>query len=116
VNWIIDTQLPHQLATALKQHGQNAVHASELPGAHRTTDAAIMDHAMRTNAVVVTKDADFLAAYQLKRSPARLLYVSTGNIGNRALIFHFMRYLDVIIKELERGGFVELTREEMLVR
>ena len=28
---MVDTQLPHQLATALKQRGHEAVHASELP-------------------------------------------------------------------------------------
>lgn len=66
MNWLVDTQLPYQLATALKQRGHKAVHASELAQAHRSTDQNIIVHADRDGAVVMTKDADFIAAYEVK--------------------------------------------------
>jgi len=116
VNWLVDTQLPHQLATALKQRGHEAVHASELPMGNRSSDEAIMDHAEERNAVVVTKDADFIAAYEVHGKPRRLLYVGTGNIRNTDLIFLFMRHLDLFCKELEEGGLVELDRQGITVR
>jgi len=64
----------------------------------------------------VTKDADFMAAYQLKNLPKRLLYVTTGNIRNAELIFIFMRYLDMICEELKDGGLIELDRNGITVR
>lgn len=114
--WLVDTQLPHQLATALKQRGHTALHASELPQGHRSSDTTIIEHSNRTVGIVVTKDADFLAMYQLKALPERMVYVSTGNIRNRELIFLFMRHLENMVRELEGGGLVELTREGLLVR
>ncbi len=116
MNWLVDTQLPHQLATALKQRGQHAVHASELPAGHLSSDEAIIAHADRDGAVVVTKDADFLAAYEVNGRPKRLLFVATGNIRNTELIFLFMRYLDVLCQELKDGGLVEMDRNGITVR
>ncbi len=116
MNWLVDTQLPYQLATALKQRGHTAVHASELPAGHFTSDDAIIAYAERTASIVVTKDADFLAAYELKGSPKRLVYVSTGNIRNADLIFVFMRYLDLMCDELKAGGLLELERDALIVR
>jgi predicted nuclease of predicted toxin-antitoxin system len=116
VNWLVDTQLPHQLATALKQRGHHAVHASELPRGHRTADEAIIAYADREGAVVVTKDGDFLAVYNVKGEPKRLLYLTTGNIRNSELIFLFMRYLDLLCDELKDGGLVEMDRSGITVR
>ncbi len=107
---------PHQLATTLKKRGQQAVHASELPAGHLSTDEAIIAFAEAERAVVVTKDADFIAAYQVKQLPKRLLYVTTGNIRNAELIFIFMRYLDMLCDELKDGGLVEMDREGITVR
>ncbi len=116
VNWLVDTQLPHQLTTALKQRGHHAVHASELPQGHRTADEAIIAFADKEGAVVVTKDADFLASYTVKGRPARLLYLTTGNIRNTELIFLFMNFLDLLCQELKDGGLVEMDRNGITVR
>lgn len=116
MNWLVDTQLPHQLATALKQRGQHAVHASELPQGHHSSDQVIIAHADRESAVVVTKDADFIAAYEVKGEPKRLLYVATGNIRNAELILLVMNYLDLMCEALKDGGLVELDRNGITVR
>ena len=116
MNWLVDTQLPHQLATALKQRDQRAVHASELPQGHLTSDQAIIAHADREMAVVITKDADFIAAYEVKGEPKRLLYVATGNIRNAELILLVMNYLDLMCEALKDGGLVELDRNGIMVR
>ncbi len=100
----------------LKKRGEQALHASELSAGHLSTDEAIIAFAERENAVVVTKDADFIAAYQLKNIPRRLLYVTTGNIRNAELIFIFMRYLDLLCPQLKDGGFVEMDRNGITVR
>lgn len=116
MNWLVDTQLPHQLATALKRRGHHALHASELPQGHLTTDQAIIAHADREGAVVVTKDADFIAAYEVKGEPKRLVYVGTGNIRNSELILLIMNYLDLMCEALKDGGLIELDRNGITVR
>ena len=116
MNWLVDTQLPHQLATAPKKRGQPALHASELPAGHLSSDEAIIAHADREGAVVVTKDADFIAAYEVKGVPKRLLYVATGNIRNTELIFLFMSHLDLLCQKLKDGGLVEMDRNCITVR
>ncbi len=116
MNWLVDTQLPYQLATALKQRGHRAVHASELPQGHITPDEAIIAQADREGAIVVTKDADFIAAYEVKSMPKRLLYVATGNIRNAELILLVMNYLDLLSDALKDGGLVELDRNGITVR
>lgn len=116
MNWLVDTQLPHQLATALKQRGHRAVHASELPAGHLSSDEAIIAFADHEGAVVVTKDADFIAAYEVKGKPERLLYVATGNIRNAELLFILMSYLDLLSETLKDGGLVELDRAGITVR
>ncbi|MCC6540732.1 MAG: DUF5615 family PIN-like protein [Flavobacteriales bacterium] len=116
MNWLVDTQLPYQLATALKQRGHRAVHASELPQGHLTPDEAIIAMADQDSAVVVTKDADFIAAYEVKGVPERLLYVATGNIRNAELILLVMNYLDLVNDALKDGGLVELDRNGITVR
>jgi predicted nuclease of predicted toxin-antitoxin system len=116
VNWVIDTQLPHQLSTALKKRGQHAVHASELQAGHLSSDQAIVEHAERISAVVVTKDADFLASYEVHGTPKRLVYVSTGNIRNSELILLFMHFLDLMCEQLATGGLLELERDALIER
>jgi len=65
---------------------------------------------------VVTKDADFIAAYEVKDVPKRLLYLTTGNIRDTELIFLFMSRLDLLSQELKDGGLVEMDRSSITVR
>jgi predicted nuclease of predicted toxin-antitoxin system len=66
--------------------------------------------------VVVTKDADFIAAYEVKGVPKRLLYVATGNIRNAELILLVMHHLELLTEQLKDGGLVELDRNSITVR
>lgn len=116
VNWLVDTQLPHQLATALKKRGHQAKHVSELPGGNRTQDDEVIAFAKEAKAVVVTKDGDFVASRILSGAPERLVLVTTGNVQNADLILAFMHHLDQIADALRQGGFVELDRKGITVR
>lgn len=116
MKWVVDTQLPYQLASALKKRGHEAVHVSELPRGNSTRDEEITALADRDGAVVVTKDGDFVAAKALSGKPGRLLYVTTGNIRNTELILLFMHCLDSLCESLEHEGMVELDRSGFTVR
>jgi predicted nuclease of predicted toxin-antitoxin system len=116
VNWLVDTQLPYQLASALKMRGHQAKHVSELPLGNFTPDAQIIAFAEDWEAVVVTKDGDFLAARALTGRPRRLLFVATGNIRNADLIMVLMHHLDGMTLALQESGLVELDRNGYAVR
>ena len=64
--------------------------------------------------VVVTKDADFRNSHLLTGSPARLLVVATGNIGNDDLLGLFESRLAEIEEAFTLGDHVELRRSAVV--
>ncbi len=68
----VDAQLPPVLARWL----------GEVPGA---SDAAILEAARAAGAVVVTKDADFVALLDRRGPPPQVVWVTTGNVSNAGL-------------------------------
>ncbi len=65
--------------------------------------------------VMVTKDRDFEISHALRRSPRRLLLVTTGNIVNNALIKLFENNLAVIEQELSSADYVEMSSVAVIV-
>ncbi len=80
MKFLTDAQLPRRLALRLREAGHEAVHALDLPLGNRTPDSVIDEISARDGHVVVTKDADFVTSFHLRREPRKLLLVSTGNI------------------------------------
>ncbi len=70
MKFVVDAQLPHRVAHLLNAAGHDAVHTLDLPDANRTADDIVMQTADETGAVVITKDADFVNSFLLKRKPA----------------------------------------------
>jgi len=85
MKFLVDAQLPTSAKNWLIAAGHDVVHTLDLPTGNRSTDEQIVDTAGREERIVVTKDADFVDSRLLRRRPSRLLSVSTGNKGNRAL-------------------------------
>jgi predicted nuclease of predicted toxin-antitoxin system len=83
MRFLVDAQLPPALTGWLSQRGNEAAHVSDV-GLLAATDAAIASHAEANDAVLVTKDEDFVAL----RLPDRfgLLWLRCGNATNRALV------------------------------
>lgn len=100
MKFLIDAQLPRRLATQLKQAGLEATHTLELPDGNRTTDQALISLSLANQAVLVTKDSDFVESFLLKKEPWKLVLVSTGNIGNDELLSLFERNIKQIIERL----------------
>ena len=80
MKFLIDAQLPRRLSRLFREAGFDAMHTLDLPLGNRTSDKEINDLSMREQCVVVTKDADFVNSFHLRRQPFKLLLVSTGNI------------------------------------
>lgn len=82
MRFLIDAQLPRRLAHWLKTNGHDALHTMDLPTGNRTTDMEIGELSTRERRVLVTKDEDFVDTFVLRRTPHKLLMVSTGNTSN----------------------------------
>ena len=94
---------------------QSARHTLDLSAGNRTSDRTIAELADLDEAVVISKDADFLNSHLLRRKPAKLLLVSTGNIPNPNLLAMFETHLDQIVAALRDSAFVELTRTGLII-
>lgn len=108
MKFLVDAQLPARLARALVAAGHDAMHTLELPEGNRSTDRAVAAAADAQDRVLVTKDGDFLDSHRLRSSPRRLLIVTTGNIGNDALLELLDANLEVVVSALESARLVEL--------
>jgi predicted nuclease of predicted toxin-antitoxin system len=114
MKFLIDAQLPQRLATELKQSGFEATHTLDLPDGNRTTDQALIDLSVSLQAILVTKDSDFVQSFLLKREPWKLLLVSTGNIGNDELIALVQQNITQLTEAFKTFDFVELNRANLI--
>lgn len=115
MKFLLDAMLPRRLARRLTALGRDAVHTLDLPLGNRTSDRDIRGLADRDGRVVVTKDADFVSSHVVSGSPVRLVPVSTGNAGNEKLEVLLLTQLAAIEECLMAPGFVELTRDGLVI-
>ncbi|HWT52824.1 MAG TPA: DUF5615 family PIN-like protein [Caulobacter sp.] len=88
MRFLVDAQLPPALAAWLRSKGHDAHHVVEV-GQGDMPDATIWTLAIAEEAMIVTKDRDFVD-WALARSPkARILWVRFGNIRRDVLIARF---------------------------
>ena len=114
MKFLIDAQLPRRLATPLQQAGLEATHTLELPDGNRTTDQSLITLSITNQAVLVTKDSDFVESFLLKKEPWKLVLVSTGNIGNDELLSLFERNIKQVVEHLRTFDFVEINRSNII--
>jgi predicted nuclease of predicted toxin-antitoxin system len=84
MKFVIDAQLPPALADWLRAKGAEAWPVREL-GLRDADDGAIWDWAVRSEAVIVTKDRDFAARRAAAGSGPQIVWLRIGNTLNRAL-------------------------------
>jgi predicted nuclease of predicted toxin-antitoxin system len=102
LNFLIDAQLPPALAKWISARGHKAVHVFDL-GLHTATDRVVWEHARTTNAVVVSKDEDFVARWLLSETRIALVWVRRGNCSNQALMGWFEPLWPETLRRLEQG-------------
>lgn len=114
MRFVVDAQLPFTLATFLRRMGHNAIHTSDLPNKNFSEDKEIISYAIDNNAVIISKDSDFLNSFILTGNPNKLILVRTGNINNKALIMLFENHFNLILSAIERSSVLELTPNEII--
>jgi predicted nuclease of predicted toxin-antitoxin system len=115
MKFLVDAQLPKTLSDFLNSQGLNAVHTLELPDQNKTKDGYIARLAAEENRIVITKDADFLESYLIKKEPPKLLLLKTGNIRNSELLVLLQDHLELLKKYFRHHALVEMTRQEIIV-
>jgi len=81
----IDAQLPPALARWLRDLGESeAVHVEDL-GLLEAEDLEIFEKARQVEAVVVTKDSDFVQIQERRGPPPQVVWVTCGNRSNPVL-------------------------------
>ena len=115
MKFLIDAHLPRRLAYFLRALGHEAVHTLDLPRGNRTLDTELCDISVREQAIVATKDADFVNTFTVQRVPYKLLLVSTGNINNMELDRLFAQNIAHITTAFVSHDFIELTRTMLII-
>ena len=117
MQYLIDAQLPRRLALWLQSEGYEATHTLELPDKNNTTDTEIIRLAAATpDTVIVSKDRDFPEQRIIRGGPERLLWITTGNINNNALVQLFEEEFPRIHQLFMEGySFLELSNEAVTV-
>lgn len=117
MKFIVDTQLPHKLATYLRKEGYDCIHTTHFKDGHLLGDEEIIKIAIDSDRSVISKDADFLDNYHLKGAPPKVLYLTFGNISNNNLLSYFADHLESIIEHFGKGSeFIEFNQRGLFVR
>ena len=84
MRFLVDQQLPSALAVWLRSQGHAAEHVRDI-GLLAAADAEIWRIALQTEAVIVTKDEDFIIRRSVTDGP-QVLWLRMGNVTNAALL------------------------------
>ena len=79
---IIDAQLSPHLAGWIYQTFQIESYSVAFLGLRDAADTAIFNYARHENAIVMTKDEDFVQLYYKLGVPPQIIWITTGNTSN----------------------------------
>jgi predicted nuclease of predicted toxin-antitoxin system len=99
---LVDAQLPPALAQALREAGHEAEHLEDV-GLRYAKDAPVWHYACRNQAVLITKDEDFVEKFRRQPEGAALLWLRLGNASRRRLLEWFMPLLPQLVQRLQAG-------------
>jgi predicted nuclease of predicted toxin-antitoxin system len=110
VRFLVDAQLPPALARQIVASGHEATHVADA-GLLQAPDKRIWAHAIELDAVLITKDEDFVTMRALQMQGPAVVWVRVGNTTRRVLLARFATLLSQILAALERGEtIVEIPR------
>lgn len=102
MRFLIDAQLPPALGRVLSADGHLAEHLESV-GLRHAKDAAIWDYALQHQAVILTKDEDFVDRFRRRPDSPVIVWLRIGNASNRALLAWFTPLFPALVKRLEAG-------------
>ena len=105
MRFLIDAQLPPALARFNRERGHEAEHVADL-AMEAAIDLLIWRCAIERSAVLISKDADFVAMRALHTTGPPLVWLRVGNTTRDALLERIAAVWPDIVAALERGDTV----------
>lgn len=102
MKFLVDNQLPLQLARHLRSRGHETEHVSDV-GLVDATDLAIWTWAVDNSFIVVSKDDDFVFLSHRHGDRGRLLWVRLGNCRKAALLAAWDQFHETIVAAFASG-------------
>jgi len=72
-------------------------------GLQAAGDPVVWEHARKSNAVIISKDEDFVDRWLLSDAPVPLIWIRKGNCSNRALMAWFEPLWPETLRRLEQS-------------
>ena len=116
MKFLIDAHLPRRMVDWLADAGCDASHTLNLPLGNRTPDSDLTKIADQNERVLITKDGDFVNSHLLVGQPAKLLFVTTGNVSNRDLEQLLVPLIPRIMADFQTHSFLELGQSGIIIR
>lgn len=77
MKFLLDAQLPKDLAKLFTYRGYDAIHTLDLANKNFTKDSEINSISLNEKRVVISKDLDFVDSLLVSDKPYKLIFVST---------------------------------------
>jgi predicted nuclease of predicted toxin-antitoxin system len=111
MKFIIDAQLPPDLAQLFQQAGHDCTHTINLPKKNLTSDQTINKLSVEEKLILVTKDTDFFHSYLINKEPYKLVFVTVGNMKLSDVLKFFTLHIPEIITLISTNGMLEVNKE-----
>ena len=102
MRFLVDAQLPAELARWLTRVGHDGKHVSDF-GLSAASDSVIWNLALENGYIVVTKDEDFMRRRIVAKSGPNILWVRFPNTRKPQLIERFSALMPLIVSAFDRG-------------
>ena len=102
MRFLVDAQLPPALARTLAGEGHQAEHLEDV-GLRHAEDTAVWDYAVRHQAVLLTKDEDFVERFRRRADGPVIVWLRIGNSSRKALLAWLMPSLPAIVERIQAG-------------
>jgi predicted nuclease of predicted toxin-antitoxin system len=105
----IDAQISPHLAPWLAKEFEIEVYSMEYLKLDEADDETIFEAAKKENAIVLSKDEDFLNLYRRLGAPPKLIWLTCGNTSNNYLKRLLAKTLKDALLLLEQDDLVEIS-------
>jgi predicted nuclease of predicted toxin-antitoxin system len=104
-SFLVDTNLPPDVAVLLVSLGYAAQHTSQI-GLERAKDRDIWRHAKTTGCSIVTKDEDFVLFKAADPTGPSVVWVRIGNALRRVILHKLANAWPAVVAKLDGGETV----------
>jgi predicted nuclease of predicted toxin-antitoxin system len=102
LTFLVDAQLPPELARWILARGTRAIHVADV-GLLKADDRTLWEFARQHEATIISKDEDFVDHWLMDENPVALIWVRKRNCSNRVLLAWFEPLWADVLARLEQG-------------